>query len=248
MFPLLTNDVQGYWLLGLILLWAGLLFGGFLLGRPTTKNMQQIPLLCRMGSSLVLVVAGWSWFFFTQYSEAKDYSLFIAIGMTLGFVGDLAMAGLLPIKPPEIGGIGAFGLGHVAYIFALIQYGNRYGFAEALPRWGALAIWLVVGAVSWYFVIFRGQKATMLHWAALPYALLLSSTAGLATGLALQATDFLPLAVGTALFLASDLLIAAKLFSGLSFNLINDVIWLTYGPAQLLIVFSINTAWQVAHF
>ncbi|MBK7217160.1 MAG: hypothetical protein IPH95_08940 [Candidatus Promineofilum sp.] len=80
---------------------------------------------------------------------------------------------------------------------------------------------------------------TVIHWIALPYALLLATTAGLATGLALAEGRLAPLALGTALFLLSDLILAGEMFSGLSFPLIDDVIWLTYGPAQMLIVYSV---------
>ena len=79
----------------------------------------------------------------------------------------------------------------------------------------------------------------MLHLAALPYALLLASTAGFATGLALQSALFIPLALGAGLFLISDLILATQLFNKAYFWLISDVVWLTYGPGQMLIVFSI---------
>jgi hypothetical protein len=80
--------------------------------------------------------------------------------------------------------------------------------------------------------------------AALLYALLLAGTAGVATGLALQTPAFIPVAVGAALFLASDLILAGELFNGLSFPLIGDVVWLTYGPAQALIVYGTALALQ----
>ena len=70
----------------------------------------------------------------------------------------------------------------------------------------------------------------------------LASSAGFATGLALNLSLFIPLAIGCALFLLSDLILAAQLFAGLSFPLIGDVVWLTYGPAQMLIVYSIGAA------
>ncbi len=73
-------------------------------------------------------------------------------------------------------------------------------------------------------------------------SLLLASTAGFATGLALQDSTFIPLAIGTALFLLSDLILAAQLFNKLHFPLIGDVIWLTYGPAQMLIVYTLGSA------
>ncbi len=70
----------------------------------------------------------------------------------------------------------------------------------------------------------------------------LASTAGFASGLALQAGGFTPLAIGAALFLLSDLILAAQLFNNLRFRFIGDIVWLTYGPAQMLIVFSVYTA------
>jgi hypothetical protein len=134
----------------------------------------------------------------------------------------------------------------MAYIVALLSFGNQFGLDAPLPRWGALGVWLLIGLIGWYVVVFRGSKPEALHLAALPYALLLASTAGLATGLALQAPAFVPLAIGGGLFLLSDLILAAELFNDLRFPLIGDAVWLTYGPAQMLIVFAVNGALIVA--
>ena len=222
------------WLLALLALWALLLFGGFIFGQPDAAQSQRIPTWMRMASSAVLVVAAWSWWL--AGVQDKGMALLIAVGMSLGFLGDLFMAGLLPAAPRVLWGMGAFGLGHVAYIAAFMRLANVLGLTANGPRLAAWLAWLLIGAVGWYLVVFRGQQATALHWAALPYALLLASTAGLASGLALQARTFIPLALGGALFLTSDLILAAQLFNGLSFALIGSVIWLTYGPAQALIV------------
>ena len=222
------------WLLALLALWALLLFGGFIFGQPDAAQSQRIPTWMRMASSAVLVVAAWSWWL--AGVQEPGVALLIAVGMSLGFLGDLFMAGLLPAAPRVLWGMGAFGLGHVAYIAAFLRLANVLGLTANGPRVVAWLAWLLIGAVGWYFVVFRGQQATALHWAALPYALLLASTAGLASGLALQARTFIPLALGGALFLTSDLILAAQLFNGLSFALIGSVIWLTYGPAQALIV------------
>ena len=222
------------WLLALLALWALLLFGGFIFGQPDAAQSQRIPTWMRMASSAVLVVAAWSWWL--AGVQEPGVALLIAVGMSLGFLGDLFMAGLLPASPRVLWGMGAFGLGHVAYIAAFLRLANVLGLTANGPRVIAWLAWLLIGALGWYFVVFRGQQATALHWAALPYALLLASTAGFATGLALQARTFIPLALGGALFLTSDLILAAQLFNGLSFALIGSVIWLTYGPAQALIV------------
>jgi YhhN family len=233
------TDPQRAWLLTLLILWAALLFGGFAFGRLNAERTRRMPAWTRLASSLALVVAAWSWFSFAAGGPAGFYTLLIALGMSLGCLGDVCLAGMLPLRQPVLWGIGSFGLGHTAYIAALVGLGNALGLDAAAPRWGAVAGWLVAGLAGWYLIVWRGGvKHSILHAAALPYALLLAATAGLATGLALQAPALAPLALGGALFLASDLILAAQLFSGLFFPLIGDVIWLTYGPAQALIVYA----------
>ena len=241
LFALSDPFAQG-WLLGLLALWAALLFGGFAFGKLNAARTRRMPTWTRIASSLTLVVAGWSWYAFTHDTAVSTYSLLIALGMTLGCLGDILLAELLPLKQPVLAGIAAFGLGHIAYIAAILSFANARGLDAPGQRWGAEVVWLLIGLVAWYLVVYRGGKAGTLHYAALPYALLLASTAGFATGLALQAAEFVPLTIGAILFLASDLILAAELFNGRSFPLIGDVIWLTYGPAQALIVYSVNAA------
>ncbi len=238
----LANPLQRLWLAALVVLWACFLFGGFLFGKTDSKSNRRMPTWTRMASSMTLVVAAWSWYLFTLTSPVAAFSLLIAIGMTFGFIGDLFLAQLIPLSQPTFGGIAAFGLGHIAYIIAMLQFSNQSGLHAPAPRWGALSIWLLIGLCGWYFIVFRGNKPGILHFAALAYTLLLSSAAGLATGLALQSSAFIPLAIGTGLFLLSDLVLAAQLFSDLQFPLIGDIVWLTYGPAQMLIVFAVNGA------
>jgi uncharacterized membrane protein YhhN len=245
MFTDVVPSSHSLWLTGLLLAWAALLFGGFVLGQADAERARRMPVWTRLASSVVLVVAGWSWFWITRDRAGNSFALLIAAGMTLGFVGDLFMARLLPVPQYILGGIGAFGLGHLIYIAAFLRLGNQAGLAAPVPRGLAWIAWLLVGLMGWYLAVYRGQRPTALHWAALPYALLLASTAGLATGLALQASAFVPLAIGGALFLVSDLILAAQLFNGVRFYLIGDVVWLTYGPAQALIVYAVAGALRV---
>jgi hypothetical protein len=237
----LTDSTQIAWLLVLLGLWALLLFGGFAFGRLGAGREHRMPTWTRLASSSVLVFASWSWYLFTRATPAAEYTLLLALGMSLGATGDFCLAGLYRLGQPVLAGIAAFGFGHVAYITALLRFGDAHGLAAPVPRFGAWAAWLLIGFAGWYVVVFRGRKATVLHWAALPYALLLASTAGIAMGLALQAPVFTPLALGGALFLLSDLILAGQLFGGLTFPLIGDAIWLTYGPAQALIVYSVGS-------
>jgi hypothetical protein len=235
------SDTEQLWLLALLAVWAGLLFGGFIVGKMNEDETHRIPTRARMGSSIALVVAGWSWWIIAQDSDWQQLALFIAIGMSFGFLGDLFMAGLIPIgENAVLGGIGAFGIGHIAYIIGLVGHGNDYGLDDSTKRWGALVVWLIIGAVMWFLVVYRGAKEReFVHMAALPYALLLAATTAFATGLALQSGTFTLLAVGGALFLLSDLILAAQLFNELHFRAIGDVVWLIYGPGQMLIVYAV---------
>ncbi len=242
MFSALVTPIASVWLAGLLILWAALLFGGFAFGRLNAERTGRMPLWTRLASSGVLVLAAWSWYLVSRGTTTSLFALLIAIGMTLGLVGDLFMARLLPVSQYILLGMGAFGLGHVAYIAAGLVYGNQHGLAEAGTRYGVWALWLVAGLIGWYFAVFQGRRHTALHWVALPYALLLASTAGVATGLAVQEAALWPMAIGAALFLVSDLILAAHLFNGLFFPLIEDAIWLTYGPGQMLIVYSVGSA------
>ena len=243
MTPILT-PLQISWLIALLVIWAALLFGGYFAGRPRHPSDRCMPTWTRMLSSLVLVVAAWSWAIFVQDTPAAEFALLIGIGMTFGFIGDILMAGLIPIGDRMLSGMVAFGLGHVAYIVAGIRFGNQSGLNAPAPRFLGWLLWLLVGFLGWYMVVYRHQRLSFTHWAALPYSLLLASTAGVATGLALQSVRFVPFALGTSLLLLSDFLIAMCMFSGKSLRTIamDDLVWLTYGPGQMLIVYSIWAA------
>jgi hypothetical protein len=201
MFRQLELPEQRYWVIALLLIWSGLLLGGFLLERGHEGGSRRMPTWTRIGSSLTLVVAAWSWCWFTRATSAQSFSLLIAAGMSLGFIGDLFIADLVPGLPPILGGIGSFGLGHVAYIIAVWQLGNDYDMTAPWARWGGSGAWLATGLLGWTIIVYPSNQPAALRWAALPYTLLLSGTAGLATWLCLQSAVFGPLALGASLFL-----------------------------------------------
>ena len=243
MFRAIESPVARGWLLGLLVLWAGLLVGGWLFGQAQKPDNRRIPAWTRMGSSLALVVAGWSLAWLARHSAAATFSVLIAAGMTLGFLGDLFMAQWLPLKEPVLGGIGAFGLGHITYIVAMLLLANRPGTGL---RWAAWGVWLLIGLAGWFVIVYPGTRPAALRWAALPYTLLLASTAGVATGLALHSSAFLRLAIGAGLFFVSDLILATELFTAFRFPAMGDAVWLTYGPGQMLMVYSVASALAVA--
>jgi hypothetical protein len=235
-------DLQRLWLLGLWVLWAALLFLGFVFGKEAHDHSRRMPVWTRMGSSMALVIAAWSFYFIIRVQPQSIPALLFAVGMTLGFVGDLFMARLL-IKSDAhvIGGISAFGLGHIAYIAGILQL---IQISLLTLLWMIVGITWMIGLVWWFIVVYHGANRDVTHYAALPYTLLLSTTAGLA--IAAAAVDqsegisaFTIVGIGGVLFLLSDLILAARLFRQVHFRLIDDVVWLTYGPAQMLIVYSL---------
>lgn len=224
---------------GLWGLWGALLFGGLLYGAVAGDRAGDLPGWTRLGSSAVLVIAAWVWLVAARRTNAVPYALGLAIGMTLGFVGDLFNA-----NNNTLGGIIAFGIGHVSYIAAQI-WANRVGrLTTRRSLLIGIVFWQLIGLAAWAFVVWPGTQNTELRIAALPYSLLLAGTTGVATGLALQERRLTGLAVGAALFLLSDLILAFGMF-GDSFSHQTEAVWLTYSPGQMLIVFSILSAMAV---
>lgn len=220
----------------LLIIWASCLFGGFIFGKANAENTRRMLAWTRMASSFTLMISGWLWMFAVRDTPYATLALFFATGMTLGWIGDLFMAQWIPLGNPVLGGMVSFGLGHIAYIAGLLQASSTFALSDNTLRWGSLILWLLIAVILWYLVVFRGSEKSVLHYAALPYSLLLATTSGLAFGLALQSSAFVLIALGTILFLISDLILATELFNGANWRYIGDVVWLTYGPGQMLIV------------
>lgn len=236
----LHDTLSSVWLVGLLVAWAALLLGGIAANWSSPAERRPLATRLRMASSATLVLAAWSWYLIARATPGVAwFALLLAVGMTFGLLGDLFLAEKLPIKQSFLAGMVAFALGHVAYIAAILSRSPHI-------LWAVEAAFLLVGVGGWYLVVLRGADAGLMHWAALPYALLLATTAGLAVGLAIQIQAFAPLAIGAVLFLVSDLLVAGEQFGGIRFPRIGEVVWLTYGPAQMLIVYSVGSAVLVA--
>ena len=224
--------------------WLVLLGAAMILGNVLGRHGGPWPTAARMGSSLVLVVTGWWAWSLWRRTPVGTFALAIAIGMTLGTIGDFFNADLLPfipLRPPVLGGIAAFGLGHIAYIAGCLKLARQTGLTNRSAMLIGIVGWQIIGLAGWYYVAYLGTENRGLIWPALPYSLLLAGTAGITSGLALQESKLFPLALGGALFLLSDLILAFGMFGG-SISHSTEAVWLTYGPGQMLIVFSILSA------
>lgn len=229
--------------------WAVILFGGFLLGPIDASETNRIPVWCRMGSSLLLVLAGWTWYAALVHRDGSEIrtgrkvALLVTVGMMLGTLGDFFNADLLqdliPLPDPVLGGLGSFLLGHIVYIAAFVLVAKRCLLTDPKSWWLGVGLWQFVAIVGWYFIVYRGEGEAALTWLALPYSMLLAGTAGVTTALAAQQRKLIWLALGAALFLISDLILGYRIFQD-PFYLGGDATWLTYGPGQMFIVFEIG--------
>lgn len=226
------------------ILWATLVAAAMVIGNVGAGHGSAAATAARMGSSVALVVAGWLAYAWWRNTPWGLYTFCIAAGMTLGTIGDFFNAGLLkfiPLPDPVLRGIIAFALGHVAYIAGCINLSRVSGLTNRRVLIGAVIAWQLVGLAGWYIVAFEGSEKRPLVWPALPYSLLLAGTAGLTSGLAMQDRRLSGLALGGALFLASDLILACGLFRGHVPHQ-TEWVWMTYGPGQMFIVFSVVSA------
>jgi hypothetical protein len=242
-------------------MWAGLLFGGMILAGFERFDSDPFLKATRLASSLVLVLTGFVITSSPQSARPVWPLLMIALGMAFGFLGDISNSGLV-IKDPKqatMGGIVTFAIGHVCYMATCLWIRNHQGLGQNNTWWGSIIVWQLIGLAGWFVVIFTDTPLTPVHWAALPYCLLLAGTAGMTCGLALADWRYFWLGLGGALFLASDLVLAIQLFRD-DINIATELVrltglnsddgkhlmkqisrhacWLLYGPAQMLIVFS----------
>ncbi len=235
MFSYLDNPLQQTWLLILLLLWALLLFGGFIVGPK--KDGRRMPAWTRLGSSVVLVVAASCWTLIGRDYGTAWYALLLAAGMISGFLGDLFLAKvIISGKAANLSGIAAFAVGHLFYISAIWRLGNDLGLtgttvSRQRPDWLA-ACWRACG---WYFVVYRGSQATPPHlgrsW---PMPSCWRRSAGASRGPGAARTCLLALwQPAQPRFCPSDTLIGGDWFNAArSSPWIHDWLWSTYGPGQ----------------
>jgi hypothetical protein len=242
-------DGAARWLLiALWILWAGLLLGGLLLGKPDAQRRNRLPRPVRIALSITLLAAALVWQAAgTAGTPMAGYGLWISVGMACGLLGDLFMAGLIVRQPRHvIFGILAFSAGHLCYILAFRLAAATPGL-DPEPVWlRSAAIYLTASALLWAGLVRAPARGPALNYGTLGYSLLLAVMASSAAALAVLHSDFIPLAVGGLLFIVSDLVLGRELMRRTHFPFIGDVIWTTYTIAQMLIVYSsaaVLTAW-----
>lgn len=189
-------------------------------------------------SSTVLCLTAWTVWAAGRGRPLCGFALGIAAGMTLGMLAD--MYGIAPrawrfaetmtvIMP-------LFSLGHVAYIGGCLHAAVRLDLKNRSTWAVSLGLWLLVGSAAWYLATRDATQHVGLRWPSLGYTVLLASTAGAMTALAVHNRRFAALALGGALFLASDVVLAIHVFYDAPRYVLTTA-WSIYGTGQMLIVF-----------
>lgn len=236
----------GYGLAAVLALWLIVQAYGFALGSyNAARTSRFIPWTKMCATALLVACAAVWWFAGSRGTALGPFSLLIMIGVAFGFLGDMTLAGFIPLPRPMLFGILWFALGHAFYIAACAQLIALFRLNDGVAFGLAIAGMTAVGLITWRLFVASPAAGRVLHYGSLGYCLLLSGTAGLALGLAVQEPRLATLAVGLLLFMASDTLLGNCLFRKNEFYLTRDVNWALYTVGQLLIVFATPAAMQL---
>lgn len=158
---------------------------------------------------------------------STEYRLWILAGLALSLLGDMAL--MVP-KDRFLTGLGAFFLAHVAYTIAFLGRLDTPVFLPYLP----------FGFAGLFVVVILWRHLDGLRIPVIAYAVAIAVMAGSAWAVAMTigSVSAWTAAVGTLLFLFSDVVLALNRFVGEIRSADALIVW-TYFPAQLLLALSV---------
>lgn len=169
--------------------------------------------------------------------KKTPYALLAMPAMLLGAHGDFCLTQTPMVKKlykePFLTGAMSFLIGHLFYIIAFATAARL----SAGPFWGAFLIYGILAVIAWMTAMRGGSHGTAFRIALLAYGLVIALMASFGFALAAaRGGAFWLAAIGGALFVVSDGIIALNDFGGIKIPRADLLIWATYVPAQLLIV------------
>lgn len=161
-----------------------------------------------------------------------EYQRYIVVGLVLGVVGDIALLGRA--STAFLAGLGAFLLGHIAYVIAFAQLASPAAWLAPL----ALVPLFAGGAVLAYLWPRLGAMRVAVIAYVIAIVTMMAAAIAAARVAEIPAENRALLVIGAALFFASDFAVARDRFVGASF--INRAWGLpAYYAGQLLIAWSV---------
>ena len=237
MYPLAIAQPYRSLLMFLLGAWLAALIGAFVFGKYNEQRTRHSNTWLLMSTSALLVGAAFIWWL-NGAGILAGISLWLFLGMTASFAGDMILANHIPFLKGTLPGMAAFAVAHVCYLLALSALASGLGLNSLSTGLVLVGGYLVTGVVLWFALVNSPKTARVLNYGALGYTLLLAGMAGFATALAVQAPALFPLALGANLFLLSDILLGHQLFRQTNWPHIHDIVWVLYICGQALIVFS----------
>jgi uncharacterized membrane protein YhhN len=201
----------------------------FVFGRPNAERTRRTIKPLRLSTSWILVAC--AWIIFAVSSTLRTPALLIALGMTFGALGDLVLAGVIPLPKRMISGIIVFSIGHFCYIAGFTQTANVLGLND--PFFGSLlwVVFVIAATFLWFFLIYNPARSRVLNLGSLFYGWLIAIMAGTATALALADPRFTLTAIGGVLFLISDIILGNRELL-ITAGLVHDVVWVCTSPGK----------------
>lgn len=164
-----------------------------------------------------------------------------ALGMAVSTLGDGLLAGypacFRPVKDRLVKGGLVFFAAHIVYILALIRIAGQNALLPSL--WAPLAVFTALTLLHGLFFYLRSASRPPFSFfiAAFLYLLTVGVHAAMAFCVSGLTDGGLWLnIVGALFFYVSDAVLLAGKYGGIRWKRIDDVIWLTYIPAQFCLI------------
>jgi uncharacterized membrane protein YhhN len=167
--------------------------------------------------------------------DFATFQMFVGVGLVFGAIGDISLLG--KTDRHFLGGLGAFLIGHIAYVVAV---GTLVAPGDWPSHAGALAIAPVLvggGALAWLWPKLGDMRIPVIAYVLTIISMVVGALAVLGTE-SIPAQNRQLLALGAVLFFASDLAVARDKFVDAS--VVNRIWGLpAYFAGQLLIAWSL---------
>ncbi len=241
MFGLLTQPERAA-LIVLTVVWIGAYAGGMALGTPNADRSRRMARPARLVMIGVVLVAGSIWLGHAIGTDAARYGWLIVGGLIAGAIGDLLLAGIVPVHHAEMVGMGVFGVGHLLYFGAILDARARLGVRGGPSLLAVMLSGAAVVAAIWWITVRAREGGAALNVGSVIYGVVLGAVTAAAVGTWFVSGRLATLAGGLILFLISDVMLARYLVRRRGFPSVRDVVWLVYSAGQIAIACSVGAA------